>query len=114
MRSVVLIRGSLIGMGYEVPCEMLAMRDSQAPSGKAAYSRCSVIDAPPQLPDGEYTVTFHGYIVPARKEAGLWVPDETADPVLPIHLEKPSPPAQPSFRLEEAAEILPALKNHVA
>ena len=83
MRSVVLIRGLLIGMGYEVPCEMLAMRDSETQSGQVAYSRCSVIDAPPQLPDGEYTVMFHGYIVPARKEAGLWVPDETADSVPP-------------------------------
>ena len=113
MRSVVLIRGLLIGMGYEVACEMLAMRDSQY-AGRVAYSRCSVIDAPPQLPDGDYTVSFHGYIVPARKQAGLWVPDETADPVLPILIEKPAPPVQPSFRLEEAVEILPALKNHVA
>jgi hypothetical protein len=101
-------------MGYEVPCEMLAMRDSQAQSGEVDYSRCSVIDAPPELPDGEYTVMFNGYIVPARKEAGLWVPDEIADPVLPTLTEKSAPPTQPSFRLEEAAEILPALKNHVA
>jgi hypothetical protein len=113
MRSVVLIRGLLIGRGYEVPCEMLAMRDSQAQPGRTAYSRCSVIEAPAQLPDGEYTVTFHGYSVPARKEGGLWVPDEIADPVVPILMEKPVPPVR-SFRLEEAVEILPALKNHVA
>ena len=114
MRSVVLINGWLAGMGYQGPCEMLAIRESQAASGRVSYSRCSVIDAPAQLPDGDYTVTFTGYIVPARKEAGLWVPDETADPVLPVIERRSASPAQRSFRVEDAVEILPALKNHVA
>lgn len=114
MRSVVLIHGLLIGMGYEVPCEMLALRESQSGSRQVAYSRCSVIDAPSQLPDGGYTVTFGGYVVAARKQAGLWVPDEVADPVLPMHREEPAPHLRPSTRVEDVIEILPLLKNHVA
>lgn len=114
MRSVVLIHGLLAGMGYEVPCELLALRESQPGSGQVVYSRCSVIEAPSHLPNGDYTVTFGSYIVPARKEAGLWVPDEIADPVLPLRIEKPLPPVQPSLRLEDVVEILPVLRNNVA
>ena len=91
---------------------MLAMRDAATASGLAVYSRCSVIDAPPDLPDGEYTVSFDGYIVLARKDAGLWVPDgATAAIAAP---GKSSDPSRPSFSLAEAAEILSVLKNRVA
>jgi len=77
MRSVILIHGLLRGMGREAPCEMLAMKET-AGSGPAVYSRCSVIDAPPELPDGLYAVTFDCGVVAARKDAGLWLPNGTA------------------------------------
>ena len=113
MRSVVLIHGLLQGNGRQEPCEMLAMRDVPTTPGPAVYSRCSVIEAPENLPDGEYTVTFGGHIVPARKEAGLWVPDETtAAAVAPTRPKADSP--RPSFSIAEAAEILSILKNRVA
>jgi hypothetical protein len=111
MRSVVLIRGLLRGMGREVPCEMLAIRESHSQTGQAVYSRCSVIDAPMDLPDGVYTVAFNGYTVSARKEAGLWMPEGTTTPVLSS--EKPAGDT-PSFRVEDAIEILPILKGKVA
>jgi hypothetical protein len=112
MRSVVLIHGLLQGNGRQEPCEMLAMRDATTASGPAVYSRCSVIDAPQDLTDGQYTVSFEGYIVPARKDAGLWIPDE-AIAALAVP-GKNSDPSRPSFGLAEAAEILSILKNRVA
>jgi len=112
MRSVVLVHGLLHGLGYEARCEMLAMRESASREGSSTYSRCSVIDAPMDLPDGDYTVTFGGYSVLARKQAGLWVPDDGVAEVMAPLLENSAQPRQ--FRAEEAVEILPILKNHVA
>jgi hypothetical protein len=113
MRSVVLIHAWLEGMGCEVPCELLAIRESLSEPNRIVYSRCSVIEAPHDLPDGNYRVTFDAFTVPAHKEAGLWMPDETpARPILP-RIEKPGRPRTP-FRIEETAEILPALRNRIA
>jgi hypothetical protein len=111
MRSVVLIRGLLKGMQREAPCEMLAILETQRDTGQAVYSRCSVIDAPMDLPDGDYTVAFDGYIVAARKEAGLWIPEDTS---APAHADNKPAGEKPSFQIEDAAEILPILKGHVA
>lgn len=109
MRSVVLIHGLLRGMGREESCEMLAIKESDRGGGQPIYSRCGVIDAPPDLPDGDYTVSFNGYAVPAKREGGLWIPeDETAA----MRAEERSSGGQrQAFKVEEAAEILPALKR---
>lgn len=111
MRSVVLIQGLLRGMGREAPCEMLAIRESQSGKNLPVYTCCSVIEAPIDLPDGDYTVTFNAWSVSARKEAGLWVPEGAASAAPAA--EKP-PETRRMFRIEEAAEILPILKKHVA
>ena len=111
MRSVVLIHGLLRGMGHEEPCEMLAMKETQPENGAPFFSRCSVIEAPQDLPNGVYTVSFGNYLVPARKDSGLWIPEE-ATASAPTQ-QRPAA-TRPSFRLEEAVEILPALKDHVA
>ena len=107
MRSVVLVHGVLRGMGQEVPCELLAIREAPSAGAPPIFSRCNVIEAPREMPDGDYTVTFSGYIVPARREGGLWLPDDRAVTVRteqrPLEQERP-------FRTEDAAEILPILK----
>ncbi len=112
MRSVVLIHGLLKGMGREVPCEMLAMKESVSGTSSAVYSRCSVIDAPQDLPDGDYTVVFNGSIVSARKEGGLWVPD--GECVAAAAEARTTGSQRHLFTVEEAARILPVLKDHVA
>jgi hypothetical protein len=98
-------------MGREVPCEMLAMKEAPSETSRAVYCRCSVIDAPMDLPDGDYTVAFNGYVVTAQKEGGLWMPDGTT---VVVPTEEPSRARQRAFRVEEAVEILPILKDHVA
>jgi hypothetical protein len=113
MRSVVLIHGLLQGNGRQESCEMLAMRDVSAASGPVVYSRCSVIDAPQDIPDGDYTVTFDGYIVPARKQSGLWIPDEATAASFGS-AESGADSSRPSFSVGEAAEILSVLRNRVA
>jgi hypothetical protein len=112
MRSVVLIRGLLKGMGREAPCDLLAMKDAASETGPVFYSRCCVIDAPHELPDGVYVVTFSGHVVAARKEGGLWLPEGATSP---LQIEPRPSESHSSFAIEEITEILPLLKNdHVA
>ena len=75
MRSVVLVHGTLSGMGRETGCEMLAIKETHVDSGETAYSRCSVIQTDPHLPDGDYVVIFKGNTVQVRRQGGLWLAD---------------------------------------
>jgi hypothetical protein len=99
-------------MEREEPCEMLAMKEAESEKGLAVFSRCSVIDAPMDLPDGDYTVSFNGCVVSARKEAGLWMPDDSAVQLSAAERTKAS--QRKSFRVVETVEILPDLKDNVA
>lgn len=112
MRSVVMIHGWLQGMEREAPCEMLAMKEAESEKGPVTFSRCSVIDAPMDLPDGDYKVSFNGCVVSARKDGGLWMPD--AGFVQVPAAERPRTRTQSRFRVEETVEILPAPKTNVA
>jgi hypothetical protein len=80
MRSVVLIYGVLRGMGREAGCEMVAIRDKPPGSHRPRFSRWSVLDAPQDLPDGRYTVSFEDCMVPVRREGGLWLAEESPIP----------------------------------
>jgi hypothetical protein len=73
MRSVVLIYGVLRGMGYEADCEMVAIKNAHPDRRPPTYTRWSVIDAPSDLPDGDYTVSFDDRSVAVRREGGLWL-----------------------------------------
>ena len=101
MRSIVLGHALLTGNEREAPCDMLAMKESHPHAAEPAYSRCNVIDAPIDLPDGDYMVHFDGLTVPARKEGGLWIPEGAAQQE-PIHPRQ----TQPAPRMQEAASIL--------
>lgn len=72
MRSIVKVHGLLRGMGREAECDMLAIRET-CPGRLPAYLRCSVMEAPPELPDGEYSVSFGAQMVPVKKLGGLWL-----------------------------------------
>jgi len=96
-------------MGQHEPCEMLAIKESGSGGGQEVFSRCSVIDAPQALPDGDYLVSFNGFSVAARKEGGLWVPAEDAVATRtdqPMRDEELHP-----FQIGDASEILPILKR---
>ncbi|MFY9748796.1 MAG: hypothetical protein WA891_07745 [Acidobacteriaceae bacterium] len=112
MRSVVLIRGLLKGMGREAPCDMLAMKDATSETGPAVYSQCCVIDAPFDVPDGVYAVAFNGYVVAARKEGGLWLPEDATSS---LQIEPRASRPRGSSEVEVVVEALPLLKkDHVA
>lgn len=79
MRSVVRLKGLLRGMNRESSCVLLAWKDTLRSEEKLGafryvYSDLQVLDAPTDLPDGEYEATFGDQAVGAIKSSGLWVP----------------------------------------
>lgn len=111
MRTVVLVQGLLKGPDVEARCQILAMKEWHPKSSRLRYSRCCVLDAPPEIPDGCYTVFFAGHCVPAIRQGGLWLPEDHARPLPPK--PRSQSPREP-FRMEDAIEILPLLKNEAA
>ena len=91
---------------------MLAMKEWDRETGHVLYSRCCVLDAPPNVPDGSYTVFFDGHCVSATRQGGLWLPQDRAEPLPPD--ECPEPQEDSSFSMEDAVEILPLLKSEAA
>ncbi len=91
---------------------MLAMKERRRQSSETLYSRCCVLDAPAEIPDGDYTVFFDGHRVSAIRQGGLWLPEDRAEPL--SSEERLDLQENYSFRMEDAIEILPLLKNEAA
>jgi hypothetical protein len=53
--SIVLLRGTVQGMGREAKCDVLVRKEVSS-SGSVEYTDCSIITAPADLPDGKYGV----------------------------------------------------------
>ncbi|HTW62734.1 MAG TPA: hypothetical protein VMD55_13080 [Terracidiphilus sp.] len=67
-------------MERETPCVLLAWKDTLQSEEKLGafryvYSRLQVLDAPPDLPDGEYVAGFGEQTVSVMKRSGIWLPD---------------------------------------
>jgi hypothetical protein len=65
-------------MSRKASCEVLARKIPLDPKLKAGsheytYSDCAVIDAPAELPDGEYLVHFDDHVIAATKKGGYWL-----------------------------------------
>jgi hypothetical protein len=75
---IVLRHGFVKGMDRKTDCDVLA-RKLPIPSNRKGglpdftYTDCAVIDAPVDLPDGEYMVHFDDHVVAATKEGGCWL-----------------------------------------
>lgn len=80
MASIVLLRGSLSGMGREAECGLVALRRIvSAPQKRrrklpqVIYSDFGIIEAAEDLPDGSYTVLVGDHILSTDKKNGLWL-----------------------------------------
>jgi hypothetical protein len=67
-------------MERESPCVLLAWKDTlrsdeNLGAFRHVYSRLQVLDAPSDLPDGEYLAGFGEQTVPVVKRSGIWLPD---------------------------------------
>jgi hypothetical protein len=72
MRFAVLMKGVLRGMGREAACELLATKTVVPETTQPIYSHCAIIEAPHNLPDGEYEVEFSGEVAVTRLHEGCW------------------------------------------
>jgi hypothetical protein len=72
MRFAVLLKGTLRGMGRRSECELLATKSVQPGITHATYSHCAVIEAPSDLPDGDYEVEFEGEVAVTRLQNACW------------------------------------------
>jgi hypothetical protein len=75
--TLTLLEGNLRGLGVEAKCEVLARRLSVDAGSRPlqrpyAYTDCSVIGAPADLPAGEYIIYFDGHRFAATSRRGLW------------------------------------------
>ncbi len=67
------MKGILRGMGREVACELLATKTVVPEASRPVYSHCAIIDAPCDLPDGDYEVEFSSEVAITRLENGSWM-----------------------------------------
>jgi hypothetical protein len=73
MRFAVLSKGVLRGMGHEAVCELLATKTVLPEASRAVYSHCAIIEAPSDLPDGDYEVEFAGEVAVTSLRDGSWM-----------------------------------------
>jgi hypothetical protein len=60
-------------MGREAACELLATKTVLAEASRPVYSHCAIIEAPTDLPDGDYEVEFAGEVAVTTLREGCWM-----------------------------------------
>jgi hypothetical protein len=71
-RDVVLLQGVLKQMRREIPCTVRAVKVCLWTLGISEYVEAEVVDAPSELPDGDYQVGFEGRSMKVHKTSGHW------------------------------------------
>jgi hypothetical protein len=70
IREAVLVSGTL--NGTQVPCMVRAVKVSLPNLEILKWIRADIAQAPPELPDGAYNVSFEGRTMKVKKIAGNW------------------------------------------
>ena len=60
-------------MGREAACELLETKTVVPDASQAVYSHCAIIEAPTDLPDGDYEVEFAGEVAVTSLHRGSWM-----------------------------------------
>jgi hypothetical protein len=64
-------------MGRQENCELLATKTIVPDTARPLYSHCAIIEAPSDLPDGEYEVEFAGEVASTMRQRGCWTVGQT-------------------------------------
>ena len=72
-RELVLLAGRLRGMARDESCLISATKVSLRGTGNFTYTRCSIQNAPRDLPEGQYTLEFMGRTETMKKVDGFWL-----------------------------------------
>jgi hypothetical protein len=73
MQVSVILKGRLRGMGREFSCEVMAKRHAPAGAGQDGYSDLRLLEAPADLPDGDYVLHLDPIMVSVRRRGGEWL-----------------------------------------
>lgn len=71
-RETITLLAKLKGMGREASCMVSAIKLSLPDFNIAQFVGCDVIQAPSDLPDGEYTVNIGDRKIFVEKRNGVW------------------------------------------
>jgi hypothetical protein len=72
-REVVSFQGILRGEGHEAGCRGTAMKVSLPGTNDFEYTRYSITSLDKPLPEGNYTLSVHGKMIPLRYQGGHWL-----------------------------------------
>jgi hypothetical protein len=72
-RETVTLLAKLKGMGREVSCTVSAIKVSLPDFRITEFVRCEVLQAPDDLPDGEYFVILGNRTMLVQKQEGDWL-----------------------------------------
>jgi hypothetical protein len=67
-----MLSGVLRGMGREEKC-IVSATEVSLPGIPSEYTKCSIHQAPSDLPEGHYEVEYEGRIARIQKFQGMWV-----------------------------------------
>ena len=70
MASTIHVRAVLRGMGREAQCTLETWKERSS-TGRV-FTRCRIVDDPPDLPDGSYEIFVAGQRFNTKKWSGLW------------------------------------------
>jgi hypothetical protein len=74
-REIKVMSGHLKGMGREAKCLVSAVQVSMPGTNVSHYAKCKIQNAPDDLPEGSYQVTFDGQTENVKKSNGFWLAD---------------------------------------
>lgn len=72
-RESVILPGRLVGMGRDVNCKVRVVKVSLPGTAEYNCIRPVIYDAPSDLPDGPYSITFGGKTERVQRQHGAWI-----------------------------------------
>ena len=69
----VTLSGHLKGMEHEAPCKVSAFEVPLPDRDSYEYALVMICDAPHDLPDGRYHLTFDSRAIPVQRHNGEWL-----------------------------------------
>jgi hypothetical protein len=72
-RTSVVLPGRLIGMGLDVECDVSAVKVSLPGTNLFEYAKLGIHNAPGEMPDGDYQITFAGRTAAIKRYGGAWI-----------------------------------------
>ena len=73
MQVSILLKGRLRGMGREALCDVMAKKNSSFTKASEGYAISRIMDAPDDLPDGDYVLHVDSRMLSVRRRKREWL-----------------------------------------